>query len=120
VAIGFIALAGVAPETGVVMLIYLDHAWKARRDAGRVTLRDLYDAVVEGAVERVRPKMMTSITPSTPNPTREMLPASAPATTATSPSRALYTRVTTDSQRPRRTRAERSCRRGDRTHGYSL
>jgi copper/silver efflux system protein len=60
VAIGFIALAGVAAETGVVMLIYLDHAWKARQAAGRrPTLRDLYDAVVEGAVERVRPKMMT-------------------------------------------------------------
>lgn len=59
VAIGFIALAGVAAETGVVMLIYLDHAWKARRDAGRATLKDLYDAIVEGAVERVRPKMMT-------------------------------------------------------------
>jgi len=59
VAIGFIALAGVAAETGVVMLIDLDHAWNARRDDGRVTVRDLYDAVVEGAVERVRPKMMT-------------------------------------------------------------
>ncbi|HEU6450797.1 MAG TPA: CusA/CzcA family heavy metal efflux RND transporter [Gemmatimonadaceae bacterium] len=60
VAIGFIALAGVAAETGVVMLIYLDHAWKARTtDGRRATLRDLYDAVVEGAVERVRPKMMT-------------------------------------------------------------
>ncbi len=59
VAIGFIALAGVAAETGVVMLIYLDHAWKARRDAGRTTLKDLYEAIVEGAVERVRPKMMT-------------------------------------------------------------
>jgi Cu(I)/Ag(I) efflux system membrane protein CusA/SilA len=60
VAIGFIALAGVAAETGVVMLIYLDHAWAARRAAGGVaTLRDLYDAVMEGAVERVRPKMMT-------------------------------------------------------------
>jgi Cu(I)/Ag(I) efflux system membrane protein CusA/SilA len=60
VAIGFIALAGVAAETGVVMLIYLDHAWNARRTEGRVpTLRDLYDAVMEGAVERVRPKMMT-------------------------------------------------------------
>ena len=60
VAIGFIALAGVAAETGVVMLIYLDHAWRARQTAGgRPTLRDLYDAVVEGAVERVRPKMMT-------------------------------------------------------------
>jgi Cu(I)/Ag(I) efflux system membrane protein CusA/SilA len=60
VAIGFIALAGVAAETGVVMLVYLDHAWKARRaDGRRLTLHDLYDAVVEGAVERVRPKMMT-------------------------------------------------------------
>ena len=60
VAIGFIALAGVAAETGVVMLIYLDHAWMARRSAGRrATLRELYEAVMEGAVERVRPKMMT-------------------------------------------------------------
>lgn len=60
VAIGFIALAGVAAETGVIMLIYLDHAWKAHRRDGRVpTLHDLYDAVMEGAVERVRPKMMT-------------------------------------------------------------
>ena len=60
VAIGFIALAGVAAETGVVMLIYLDHAWNARRVEGRrATARDLYDAVMEGAVERVRPKMMT-------------------------------------------------------------
>jgi copper/silver efflux system protein len=60
VAIGFIALAGVAAETGVVMLIYLDHAWAAhRKRAERPTVRDLYDAVVEGAVERVRPKMMT-------------------------------------------------------------
>lgn len=62
VAIGFIALAGVAAETGVVMLIYLDHAWKACvADGRRATLRDLYDAVMEGAVERVRPKMMTVI-----------------------------------------------------------
>ncbi len=60
VAIGFIALAGVAAETGVVMLIYLDHAWRARAaDGRRPTVRDLYAAVVEGAVERVRPKMMT-------------------------------------------------------------
>ena len=64
VAIGFIALAGVAAETGVVMLIYLDHAWNAAtRTAvaqGRgPSLKDLYDAVMEGAVERVRPKMMT-------------------------------------------------------------
>jgi Cu/Ag efflux pump CusA len=60
VAIGFIALAGVAAETGVVMLIYLDHAWKAKLSTGsRPSLRDLYEAVLEGAVERVRPKMMT-------------------------------------------------------------
>jgi Cu(I)/Ag(I) efflux system membrane protein CusA/SilA len=60
VAIGFVALAGVAAETGVIMLIYLDHAWRDRLASGvPPTLRDLYDAVVEGAVERVRPKMMT-------------------------------------------------------------
>jgi Cu(I)/Ag(I) efflux system membrane protein CusA/SilA len=60
VAIGFIALAGVAAETGVVMLIYLDHAWAARSANGKSpTMHDLYDAVMEGAVERVRPKMMT-------------------------------------------------------------
>jgi Cu(I)/Ag(I) efflux system membrane protein CusA/SilA len=60
VAIGFIALAGVAAETGVVMLIYLDHAWQERTaDGRRATLEELYSAVIEGAVERVRPKMMT-------------------------------------------------------------
>jgi Cu(I)/Ag(I) efflux system membrane protein CusA/SilA len=58
-AIGFIALAGVAAETGVVMLIYLDHAWKARREKGETSPRDLYEGIVEGAVDRVRPKMMT-------------------------------------------------------------
>ena len=66
VAVGFIALAGVAAETGVVMLIYLDHAWaavKAKREAegGVADASDLYDAVMEGAVERVRPKMMTVV-----------------------------------------------------------
>ncbi|MFZ5465566.1 MAG: efflux RND transporter permease subunit [Pseudomonadota bacterium] len=66
VAVGFIALAGVAAETGVVMLIYLDSAWqeiKAQRvQAGQAPTRhDLYDAVMEGAVERVRPKMMTVV-----------------------------------------------------------
>jgi Cu(I)/Ag(I) efflux system membrane protein CusA/SilA len=62
VAIGFIALAGVAAETGVVMLIYLDQAWEARTAGGRrATLRDLYDAVMEGAVDRVRPRMMTTV-----------------------------------------------------------
>ena len=63
-AVGFIALAGVAAETGVVMLIYLDHAWEGVKTrclaAGTVpTATDLYAAVMEGAVERVRPKMMT-------------------------------------------------------------
>lgn len=66
VAVGFIALAGVAAETGVVMLIYLDHAWEAvkaeRRTAGLApALADLHAAVMEGAVERVRPKMMTVV-----------------------------------------------------------
>jgi Cu(I)/Ag(I) efflux system membrane protein CusA/SilA len=62
VAVGFIALAGVAAETGVVMLIYLDHAWNERlARTERPTLRDLYEAVAEGAVERVRPKMMTVV-----------------------------------------------------------
>ncbi|HEU4954146.1 MAG TPA: efflux RND transporter permease subunit, partial [Gemmatimonadales bacterium] len=60
VAIGFIALAGVAAETGVIMLIYLDHAWAARMAGGaRPTVEELYDAVLEGAADRVRPKMMT-------------------------------------------------------------
>jgi Cu(I)/Ag(I) efflux system membrane protein CusA/SilA len=60
VAIGFIALSGVAAETGVVMLIYLDHAWSARQKSGeRASYRDLHAAIVEGAVERVRPKIMT-------------------------------------------------------------
>jgi copper/silver efflux system protein len=64
VVVGFIALAGVAAETAVVMLIYLDQAWNAvsarRAAAGeRPSLEDLHDAVVQGAVLRVRPKLMT-------------------------------------------------------------
>ena len=60
VAIGFIALAGVAAETGVVMLLYLDHAYQARAAHGELRTRaDIDTAVEEGAVERVRPKMMT-------------------------------------------------------------
>lgn len=59
-AIGFIALAGVAAETGVVMLIYLDHAHREGRESGSMRSRADVDAAVEyGAVERVRPKMMT-------------------------------------------------------------
>ncbi|MGC2164489.1 MAG: efflux RND transporter permease subunit [Gallionella sp.] len=80
VAVGFIALAGVAAETGVVMLIYLEQAWQKKlvecanrphhnlapegdgTSASRpVSREDLHDAVMEGAVERVRPKMMTVV-----------------------------------------------------------
>ncbi len=66
VAVGFIALAGVAAETGVIMLVYLDHAWDEVR-AGRaregrpLTGEDLRRAIMIGAVERVRPKMMTVV-----------------------------------------------------------
>jgi len=66
VAVGFIALAGVAAETGVVMLIYLDHAWRdikerVAREGRQLTRADLQEAIMEGAVERVRPKMMTVV-----------------------------------------------------------
>ena len=62
VAIGFIALAGVAAETGVIMLIYLDHAFRDRAARGALSSRADIDAAVEyGAVERVRPKMMTVV-----------------------------------------------------------
>jgi Cu(I)/Ag(I) efflux system membrane protein CusA/SilA len=60
VAIGFIALAGVAAETGVVMLLYLDQAWASRQVDGRTPgPTELRESILEGAVERVRPKMMT-------------------------------------------------------------
>jgi Cu(I)/Ag(I) efflux system membrane protein CusA/SilA len=59
-AVGFIALAGVAAEFGVVMLIYLKHAWEARLAAGHEeSAAGLFDAIREGAVLRVRPKAMT-------------------------------------------------------------
>ena len=66
VAVGFIALAGVAAETGVIMLIYLDHALSEAREkvaqAGRAFTRaDLNAAIMVGAVDRVRPKMMTVV-----------------------------------------------------------
>ena len=58
--VGIIALAGVDAETGVVMLLYLDHAFEKAKAAGRMhSLRDLQDAIEEGAVQRIRPKMMT-------------------------------------------------------------
>jgi Cu(I)/Ag(I) efflux system membrane protein CusA/SilA len=64
VAVGFIALAGVAAETGVVMLIYLDYALKdvaerRRAEGAALGMADLHAAIMQGAVERVRPKMMT-------------------------------------------------------------
>lgn len=66
VVVGFIALAGVAAETGVVMLMYLDHAVEQTRTRCRLegrafTRTDLHDAIMVGAVERVRPKMMTVV-----------------------------------------------------------
>jgi Cu(I)/Ag(I) efflux system membrane protein CusA/SilA len=66
VAVGFIALAGVAAETGVVMLIYLDRAWQEIRarcvaEGRALTQDDLHAAIMQGAVERVRPKMMTVV-----------------------------------------------------------
>ena len=66
VAVGFIALAGVAAETGVIMLIYLDHALTEKRAEvaakGRMFTRaDLNAAIMVGAVDRVRPKMMTVV-----------------------------------------------------------
>ncbi|MCP1549390.1 MULTISPECIES: CusA/CzcA family heavy metal efflux RND transporter [Methylobacteriaceae] len=66
VAVGFIALAGVAAETGVIMLVYLDHALAevradCERDGRTFTRDDLRRAIMVGAVERVRPKMMTVV-----------------------------------------------------------
>lgn len=66
VVVGFIALAGVAAETGVIMLIYLEHAWKeklSKLSGNQIpAIADLYAAIVVGAAERVRPKMMTVVT----------------------------------------------------------
>lgn len=63
VGVGFIALAGVAAETGVIMLVYLNQAYREKRAQGQMnSAKDLYDAIIVGAVDRVRPKMMTAIT----------------------------------------------------------
>ena len=60
VVVGFIALAGLAAETGVVMLVYLDESYRRHRAEGRMrSPTDLRNAIIEGAVERVRPKLMT-------------------------------------------------------------
>ncbi|MEE4182024.1 efflux RND transporter permease subunit [Pseudomonas viridiflava] len=57
--VGFIALAGVSAEFGVIMLLYLKNAWAERQDLGDSTERGLMAAIREGAVQRVRPKAMT-------------------------------------------------------------
>ena len=58
--VGLIALAGVAAETGAIMIVYLDEAYSRRKKEGKMNnLQDLYDAVMEGAVQRLRPKLMT-------------------------------------------------------------
>jgi Cu(I)/Ag(I) efflux system membrane protein CusA/SilA len=58
--VGIIALAGVDAETGVIMLLYLDQAYDKWRNEGRMrTIEDLREAITEGAVKRIRPKMMT-------------------------------------------------------------
>ena len=62
VGVGFIALAGVAAKTGVIMLIYLDQAYREALEQGKMkNITDLTGAVTKGAVERVRPKLMTVI-----------------------------------------------------------
>ena len=58
-AVGFIALAGVSAEFGVIMLLYLKTAWNERIAQGKTSSEDLLDAIREGAVQRVRPKAMT-------------------------------------------------------------
>jgi Cu(I)/Ag(I) efflux system membrane protein CusA/SilA len=58
--VGIIALAGVDAETGVIMLLYLEHAYEKWRSEGRMrTIEDLKEAIIEGAVKRIRPKVMT-------------------------------------------------------------
>ncbi len=57
--VGFIALAGVSAEFGVIMLLYLKQAWQKRIDSGNATELNLYEAIVEGAALRIRPKIMT-------------------------------------------------------------
>ena len=58
--VGFIALAGLDAETGIVMLIYLKHAYEKRKAEGKMnSMSDLHEAIIEGSVMRVRPKLMT-------------------------------------------------------------
>ncbi|WP_429181046.1 efflux RND transporter permease subunit [Aeromonas salmonicida] len=62
VGVGFIALAGVAVETGVLMLVYLNHAWDELVASGKPDKAGLHSAVIQGAALRLRPKMMTVVT----------------------------------------------------------
>ncbi|MDR6995473.1 Cu(I)/Ag(I) efflux system membrane protein CusA/SilA [Aeromonas salmonicida] len=62
VGVGFIALAGVAVETGVLMLVYLNHAWDELVGSGKPDKAGLHRAVIQGAALRLRPKMMTVVT----------------------------------------------------------
>lgn len=63
VAVGYIALAGLAVETGIVMLVYLDEVLERHKKEGRLnSIQDIYEAIIEGAVMRVRPKLMTVAT----------------------------------------------------------
>jgi len=61
VAVGFIGLAGLATQTGMIMLLYLDQAWHVAVARGPVTSAALIDAIDHGAVARVRPKLMTVV-----------------------------------------------------------
>jgi len=63
VGVGFIALAGLATETGIVMLVYLDEAFNRKKKLNRMNSpKDLLESIIEGAVDRVRPKIMTVAT----------------------------------------------------------
>jgi len=63
VGVGFIALAGLATETGIVMLVYLDEVFKRKKDLKEMNSpTDLHESIIEGAVERVRPLIMTVAT----------------------------------------------------------
>jgi len=60
VAVGMIAVAGLAVELGLLMMLYLDIAWRHHKDEGRLNNRDdLEEAIIEGAAKRLRPKLMT-------------------------------------------------------------
>jgi Cu(I)/Ag(I) efflux system membrane protein CusA/SilA len=62
VAVGMIAVAGLAVELGLLMMLYLDISWRQRRDDGQLnTFHDLTEAVVDGAAKRLRPKLMTGL-----------------------------------------------------------